>query len=283
MLTEYGDRNSVGSVVDARPYLAALVLAFGDRDPRNVTAKELHALHREIANDPDVRAVADLLDQKAQRWEAAYVARAQGAIGCLQWESPRPVRALVSLFDRPEFRPTRVLELGCGNGVNAVFMAGRGCAVTAVDTSPTALRMAGDNARTAGVELELVEGDVFELDLGDEPYDLVFDRGMFHHVPVFHFEDYKDLVADRLVRGGHLHLICHHVSTRPTLVLDCLGSFVGKLLAFLTGALVETGAGFTAEELRSVFSDRFAFRSIDLVWDDNNRPLRFASSLLQRS
>ena len=129
---------------------------------------------------------------------------------------------------------------------------------------------------------QFVEGDVFTLDLGPEPYDFVFDRGMFHHVQVFHFEDYKNLVADHLVPSGYFHLICHHVSTRPTVLLDGLCGQVAKLLCFLTGMLVETGTGFTADELHEVFSDRFRFESTDLIWDDNNRPLCFASSLLQR-
>lgn len=283
LLTAYGARNSVGTIVDARPYLDALVRVFGERDVRDVTARELHGFHAEIAADPEVRVLQGLLDRKSQKWEAAYTLRAQGVIECLQWENPRPVRALVALFDRPGFRPRRVLELGCGNGVNAVFMASRGCAVTAVDVSSTAVRMARDNARNAAVDLELVEGDVFELDPHDEPYDFIFDRGMFHHVPVFHFEDYKNLVADRLLPNGYFHLICHHVSTRPTVVLDCVAGFVGKLLGFLTGVLVETGAGFTADELREIFSDRFRFESTEVIWDDNNRPLCFASSLMQRT
>jgi hypothetical protein len=141
--------------------------------------------------------------------------------------------------------------------------------------------MARDSARQEGVKLELVERDVFELD-PDERYDFVFDRGMFHHLPVFDLERYQNLVADRLLPNGYFHLICHHVSTRPTVLFDSLAGFVGKLLGFLTGALVETGAGYTADELRELFSGRFRFHSIDLIWDDNNRPLCFASSLMQR-
>jgi SAM-dependent methyltransferase len=282
LLIEYGKANSVGSIVDASPYLEALARAFGDRDVRDVTSKELHAFHDQISASPAVSPLLRLLEKKSQRWEAAYTLRAQGLVECLQWESPHPVRALVELFERPGFRPQRVLELGCGNGVNAVFMAGRGCQVTAVDISQTALKMARGKARLAKVEIEFVEGDIFELDPTRAPYDFIFDRGMFHHVQVFHFEDYEELVADRLVADGYFHLICHHVSTRPTVLLDCLCGFVGKLLGFLSGTLVETGAGFTADELREIFSERFRFQSIDLVWDDNNRPLCFASALMQR-
>jgi hypothetical protein len=136
--------------------------------------------------------------------------------------------------------------------------------------------------RAAEVEVQWVEGDIFELGSLEVPYDFVFDRGMFHHVQVFQFEDYKNLVARLLAPDGYCHLICHHVSTRPTVVLDGLCGSVGKLLGFLSGVLVETGAGFTEEELREIFSDRFRFESIDLIGDDNNRRFRFLSALMQR-
>ncbi len=283
MLVRYGETNSVDSLVDARPYLDELVAVFGDRPVRDVRASELHRFHQDVASSPAVAPLLALLDRKTQRWEAAYTLRAQGAVDCLQWESPHPVRALVEVFERPGFAPRRVLELGCGDGVNAVFMAEHGCAVTAVDLSPTALAMAHEKAARAGVELELVESDVFALDDAHAGYDFVFDRGMFHHVQVFRFDDYVDLVADRLVAGGSLHLICHHVSTRPTMLLDAIAGSVGKLLGFLSGVLVEPGSGFTADELRDIFGRRFSFESIDRVWDDNHRPLCFLSSVLQRT
>ena len=248
-----------------------------------MTARELHDFHQRIRSTAAVTPLLRLLAEKALKWEAAYVPRSQGLIGPLEWESEQPVQALVDLFDRPGFAPKRVLELGCGDGVNAVFMASRGCEVTAVDLSPTALAMAQEKQRAAGVDLELVEGDVFELDLGATPFDFVFDRGMFHHVQVFHLEDYKNLVADRLTPAGHLHLICHHVSTRLTALLDCQHGFVGKLLGFLSGILVGMGTGFTVAEVHEVFTDRFRMESMELVMDDNGRPFRFVSSLMQRT
>jgi 2-polyprenyl-3-methyl-5-hydroxy-6-metoxy-1,4-benzoquinol methylase len=281
-LLEFGQANSVGSLIDAGPYLAALAERFGDRDARSVTAKDLHDFHREVGADL-AETVASGLKRKSLRWEAIYSSRSQQLLGCLPWESERPVSALVELFDRPDFQPRTVLELGCGDGVNAVFMASRGCKVTAVDVSSTALEMARSKQQEAGVTVEFVEGDVFELEAAREPYDFVFDRGMLHHLQVFQFEDYKDLVADRLAPEGRFHLICHHVSTRPTVILDGMyGGALGKLLGFLTGPLQETGCGFTDEELREIFSDRFEIESIDLIDDDNNRPFRFESALMRR-
>ncbi len=282
LLTDYGQLNSVDSFVRAAPYLEALALTLGDRDVGTVTARELHDFHEKVSASPAMIPLVTLLEEKARRWEPAYARRAKGVVGSFQWESEHPVRALVDLFDTTDFRPNRVLELGCGDGVNAVFMATRGCDVTAVDISHTALAMAREKQQSAGVDIDFIEGDVLEMGLSGDPYDFVFDRGMFHHLQVFQFEDYKNLVADQLVPDGHFHLICHHVSARPTVLLDCLCGFVGMLLSFLAGSLAEMGTGFTESELREVFSDRFDFRSVELIWDDNDRPFRFVSSVLQR-
>lgn len=281
-LVEFGRANSVRSLIDAAPYLEALAETLGERHPRSVSAKDLHDFHRSVSEELS-EPVLSGLRRKSLGWEAIYSSRSRQLLGPLQWESENPVGALVELFDRPDFEPRTVLELGCGDGVNAVFMASRGCQVTAVDVSPTALDMARERQRETGVDVDWVEGDVFELDSPREPYDLVFDRGLLHHVPVFRFEDYSVLVADRLAPEGHLHLICHHVSTRPTVALDATyGGAMGKLVGLLTGPLVETGCGFTDDELREIFSDRFEFESIEQIDDDNNRPFRFESALMRR-
>ncbi|MGP8060934.1 MAG: class I SAM-dependent methyltransferase [Acidimicrobiales bacterium] len=282
-LVDYGRENSVERITLAAPYLEALAATFGDREARAVTARELHAFHQQALATTAAGPLLALLEEKATKWEAAYVPRRRGLVGMLEWESGRPVRALVDLFDQPGFAPRRVLELGCGDGVNAVFMATRGCQVTAVDVSPTALAMAREKAQAAGVHIAFVEGDIFAVDVGDELFDFVFDRGMFHHLQVFQLEDYKTLVAERLVPDGWFHLICHHVSARPTVLVDCAFGFVGMLLGFVSGTLVQMGAGFTTGELREVFSDRFRFQSTDLVGDDNNRPFRFISSVLHKT
>ena len=282
-LLEFGRASSVPSLVAAAPYLEALADALGDHDVRSVTAGDLSDFHR-TADDDLVEGVMSGVKRKSLGWEAIYSSRSRQLIGQLQWESEKPVSALVEFFDRLDFRPQTVLELGCGDGVNAVFMASRGCRVTAVDISGTALEMARRKAREAGVELEFVEGDVFELDPPEQPYDLVFDRGLLHHLPVFRFEEYKKLVADRVAPGGRFHLICHHVSTRPTVALDATyGGAMGKLIGYLTGPLVETGCGFTDAELREIFSDHFEIESIDLVDDDEGRPFRFESAIMRRA
>lgn len=59
--------------------------------------------------------------------------------------------------------PGRALDLGCGPGRNAVFLAAHGFTVDAVDLSLTALGRAEDRAREAGVAVRFLCGDAFRL------------------------------------------------------------------------------------------------------------------------
>jgi SAM-dependent methyltransferase len=72
------------------------------------------------------------------------------------------------------------LELGCGTGANAVYLAQRGFEVTAVDSSPTAIERARTRAEQAGALLRIVLADVFEFAETAGSFDLVFDAGFYH-------------------------------------------------------------------------------------------------------
>ena len=76
----------------------------------------------------------------------------------------------------------RALDLGCGSGIWAVALAKRRWQVTGVDFVPKALRRARERAEQAGVELELLEGDVTELEeIGvGSGFQLLLDFGCFH-------------------------------------------------------------------------------------------------------
>jgi SAM-dependent methyltransferase len=99
-------------------------------------------------------------------------------LGITPWERddvPDPVVRAAS-------EPGRALDLGCGTGRDAVYLARQGWSVTAVDAVPQALDAARARAREAGVEVDFRRGDVTQLEqLGlDTGYDLVLDRGCFH-------------------------------------------------------------------------------------------------------
>jgi SAM-dependent methyltransferase len=107
-------------------------------------------------------------------------------LGLVPWER-RDVAGVwervLARADAPE--PGRALDVGCGSGRDAVYLAGRGWQVTAVDYVEKALARARERAAGAGVEVQWVRGDVGELgDLGLQPgYSLAYDFGCIHGLP----------------------------------------------------------------------------------------------------
>jgi SAM-dependent methyltransferase len=77
------------------------------------------------------------------------------------------------LAEVADLAPGRALDLGCGAGRNAVWLAERGWRVTAVDFSEVALAMARALAAARGVDVEWVDADVVTWTPPARAFDLV--------------------------------------------------------------------------------------------------------------
>jgi SAM-dependent methyltransferase len=102
------------------------------------------------------------------------------------WERRDIAEAWRPILDGPDApAPGRALDVGCGSGRDAVYLAKRGWQVSAVDFVDKALATARQRAAEEGVEVEWVRGDVAELGrLGLEPgYDLLYDFGCIQGLP----------------------------------------------------------------------------------------------------
>jgi 2-polyprenyl-3-methyl-5-hydroxy-6-metoxy-1,4-benzoquinol methylase len=82
-------------------------------------------------------------------WDSFFADRTKPCPFFVDW----PDETLVSDLQRRAIPPGRVLELGCGNGSNAVYMASQGCSVDAVDFSEAAITWAKDRAKVAGQQV----------------------------------------------------------------------------------------------------------------------------------
>ncbi|MFL6001194.1 MAG: FAD-dependent oxidoreductase [Nocardioides sp.] len=131
--------------------------------------------------------------------------------------SGRPNQALVAeLTDRP-VPVGRALDLGCGAGADAIWLAEQGWEVTGLDISAAALDQAAVAARAAGVadRVSWVRHDLAD-GLPDGEWDLVV--AAYLHSPVeFEREKVLRLAATAVAPGGILIVIGHqgHPSWQP--------------------------------------------------------------------
>lgn len=124
------------------------------------------------------------------------------------WPS-EPDEALVELAGG--LPPGRALDLGCGPGRNAIWLAERGWRVTGVDASAVGLGQARARASERGVEIECVQADLLDYEPTPAGADLVVLANV-HLLPSEH-RRLVDVATAALVPGGHLFVIGHHLDS----------------------------------------------------------------------
>jgi SAM-dependent methyltransferase len=147
----------------------------------------------------------DLLESRDGAWWDEFFAHPPRTVPFLvDW----PDENLAGWFSDGRLTPGRVLELGCGHGRNAVYLAGLGCSVDAVDFSAQAIAQARKRAEQAGARVTFSCSSIFGAGFPDASYDLVYDSGCFHHLPPHRRQSYVDLVHRALKPGGSYGLTC---------------------------------------------------------------------------
>jgi SAM-dependent methyltransferase len=154
-------------------------------------------------------------------------------MGLAPWER-RPVPAMWEqvLAGTHALAPGRALDVGCGSGRDAVYLAKRGWQVTAVDLVDAAIARARQRAAQEGVAVEWITGDVSNLSaLALKPgYTLVYDFGCIQGLP-------------DAARGGAASGITELAAPGATLLLA----------AFAPARRLLLPRGMSEEELRTLF------------------------------
>jgi methyl halide transferase len=135
------------------------------------------------------------------RWDERY------GQGDTPWETGQPSSELQHVLAEVPLNPCRAVELGCGTGASAVWLAQQGFDVTAVDLSSLAVERARQRAKAAGVRVRFLVADALHPhpDLAG-PFDFFFDRGCYHVVRREDVAAYLETLR-RLTRPGTLGLV----------------------------------------------------------------------------
>ena len=132
-------------------------------------------------------------------WDAMY------REGTPSWETGAPAEELVRVLDQGIIPTGTALEVGCGTGADAVYLAQRGFEVTAVDASPQAIERARHRGRLEAAPVCFLLADVFEFVDTAEPFDLIYDAGFYHYIRQTQLDRYLDLLW-RTTRPGSYYL-----------------------------------------------------------------------------
>ena len=123
------------------------------------------------------------------------------------------------------------LELGCGRGANACYLAAQGFAVTAADISATAVEAARRAAAGRGLTVDFRIADLAaDPDLGGT-YDFLFDRGAYHAVRLADAHAFLRLLAKVSRTGTRYLCLCGNsrercVSGPPVVTEEELTSYL---------------------------------------------------------
>lgn len=101
----------------------------------------------------------------------------------------------------PPIRPYRVLDIGCGEGKDAVFLAKCGYAVTAFDISVHGIEKAKNLARHNKVDVSFFKADLFDYRF-DTTYDIILSSGVLHYLSLEKRKDILNKLKVHTTDGG---------------------------------------------------------------------------------
>jgi len=183
----------------------------------------------------------------ALEWDLAY------REGTPSWETGEPAPELVRLVKQNRIPRGTALDIGCGTGANAVFLAEAGFEVTAVDISPTAIERARTRAALAGVNIHFVVDDVFHFIRScPSRFDFLLDAGFYPYVRGHSLSAYLDFLWRASHPGSHCLVLAGHAAetaegAQPGVSEDDLRLELGRLFEFIDLRTVRLGSAVRPE------------------------------------
>jgi 2-polyprenyl-3-methyl-5-hydroxy-6-metoxy-1,4-benzoquinol methylase len=123
------------------------------------------------------------------------------------WDIGRPQKEFVQLEEAGEIVGS-VLDVGCGTGENALFLAAQGHDVWGVDFTPIAIEKARDKATERNLNVTFLTRNALELRTLGRTFDIVIDSGLFHVLNDEERPRFVTGLASVLHRNGTYFMLC---------------------------------------------------------------------------
>ncbi len=138
-------------------------------------------------------------------WNLKYL------LGKSPWDTGITPPELAELVEGGHVPPGRALDIGCGTGTNAIYMAQHGFQTVGVDVAWLAIWQARYKAWRARVPVTFHTGDVLRLGMPESPavtvpVDLALDIGCLHSLDAIQRPSYAAMLR-RVMRAGGLYLL----------------------------------------------------------------------------
>lgn len=115
------------------------------------------------------------------------------------WDIGQPDFNLVHIVASTPIKPCKALDIGCGTGDNAIWLAQHGFEVTGIDTSEIAIKKAAEKASQSHASCRFFMGNFLTSRIAGAQFGFVFDRGLFH---VFDSDEERNTLTENV----HRHL-----------------------------------------------------------------------------
>ena len=127
--------------------------------------------------------------------------------GTPAWDIGRAQPVVERLAEEGAFAGS-VIDLGCGTGENALYLAARDLEVTGVDAAPTAIARAQEKAAARGLSATFLVADALALPELGQTFDVALDCGLFHVLSDAQRVEFERGLRSLLRPGARYFLLC---------------------------------------------------------------------------
>jgi len=130
----------------------------------------------------------------------------------IPWNLTDPPEVLTQLVNEGIIQPCKTVDLGCGTGNYAIYLAKAGFDVSGIDISAEAIRLARENAANKGVACNFIVGDLCrDWPESSGNFGFAFDYEVLHHIYPRFRKKYIENVSRFLKPGAFYLSVCFSV------------------------------------------------------------------------